>query len=179
MQNLYGILEQIVIEVLVEMQQEMQTDFFRIHDLLDAEVDFTDFTITEAGLHNDRAVPAGEGVVRVGDRAGPSGPINNFFSLVVDVVNGCLAGQSVFMPESMEHGHVTQSETIVELVIEHEIPLPIETELGLVHYRLVVAQGSIDDVVVVEDAIFVFASIFVLEFIGDGHQHVFFWTDLP
>jgi len=118
------------------------------------------------GLDHAGAVPAGEEVV--GGKAGvfPCVLVDDFFSFIVDVVDGSFLHFAVFVPEGMKHGHVADAEAVGDLVVVHEAVLfYFKHEPGLSHCRTILIDRGVDYVVVVVDSVFVFALLFMLEFV--------------
>ena len=60
MEQINGILQQVVIEILVEVQQEVQTDLLVVHDLVDHHRQLRTVPVAVLGLHHHVAVPGRE-----------------------------------------------------------------------------------------------------------------------
>jgi hypothetical protein len=118
------------------------------------------------GLDHAGAIPAWEKVV--GGKAGafPCVLVDDFFSFIVDVVDGSFLHFAVYVPEGMKHGHVADSEAVGELVVVHEAVLfYFKHEPGLSHCRTILTDRGVDYVVVVVDSVLVFALLLMLKFV--------------
>ncbi len=92
--------------------------------------------------------------------------IDDFFSFIVDVVDGSFLHFAVFVPEGMKHGHVADAETVGELIVVHEAFLfYFKHKPGLSHCRTILTDRGVDYVVVVVDSVLVFALLLMLKFI--------------
>lgn len=80
----------------------MKTDLFGIHYFFHCYGNVLDISVVKIALNNQRRVPTWEKEVWRVAGAFPSFFGYDFFSLVVDIENGCLEGVSFFMPKGMK-----------------------------------------------------------------------------
>ena len=80
----------------------MQTDLFRVHDLLHSHFNIVDIAIGVEAFHHGGAVPAGHKEVDVASGF-PLILSHNLFGFVVDVVDGGGEGLALFVSEGVEH----------------------------------------------------------------------------
>ena len=103
MQELDGILEEVIIKVLVEVQKEVHADFPVVNDLVGDDSQIFNMSIVVFSRNEGVGVPAREEVVVFVAADHPFVFSNDFLSSVVSVVDRSLKGLSFFVSEGVEH----------------------------------------------------------------------------
>ena len=180
MKELDCILEQIIIKVFVEMQQEMHWDFLGVNHLLGGEGTVFTVSVEMVGFDHGWAVPGGE-VEMIGIASWlPGLPVNDLFGFVIDVVDWGGLHLSFLMSEGVEDRDAADGEAVSQLVVVAEaVGFNVEGVLGFSDGGLVIAKGGINNVIIVENAIFIFAFFLVIHLVGKCNQPIDLGLDLP
>ena len=102
MEELNGVLQQVVIEVFVKVEKEVQTYLLWIHDLLDSHFHIINITVGMVSLNYGRTVPARYEEVDI-TSSFPFILSHNLLSFVVHIVDGSGEGFTLSVPEGVEH----------------------------------------------------------------------------
>ena len=99
---------------------------------------------------------------------------------MVDVVDWGGLHLSFLMSEGVEDRDAADGEAVSQLVVVAEaVGLNVEGVLGFSDGGLVIAKGGINNVVIVENAIFIFAFFLVIHLVGKCNQPINLGFDLP
>lgn len=78
--------------------------------------------------------------------------MDDFFEIILDEQDGGRKDLSIFVPEGMEDGDISDTEAVGDLIIGAEaILLYSEIELGLSDEGFILSDGSINDVVIIDE----------------------------
>ena len=99
---------------------------------------------------------------------------------MVDVVDWGGLHLSLLMSECVEDRDTADGEAVGQLVVVAEaVGFNVEGVLGFSEGGLVVAKGGINNVIIIENAVFILAFFLVVHFVGKCNQPIDLGLDLP
>ena len=180
MEELNCILKEIIIKIFMEMQKEMHGDFLRVNHLLHGENTILTVSVEMVCLDHSWAIPGWvEEVVGI---AGwfPGISVDDLLTLIMDIVDWSFQDLSFLVSECMENRHPTQAEAVGKLIIEGEsVSLKAKIKLSFPDGSLVLSKSGIDDIIVVDDTIFVLALVLMVILVGKSNQPIDIGLILP
>lgn len=78
--------------------------------------------------------------------------MDDFFEIILDIEDGGRKDLSIFVPEGMEDGDISDSKAVGDLIIRAEaIFLYSKIEFSLSDGGFILSDGSINDVVIIDE----------------------------
>ncbi len=165
MEELNCVREEIVVEVLIEVKHEVQTDLPWIHHFLCCHGHFLHVSVLMECLNHCSTVESGHKEVHAACGF-PSLLSHDFLCFVADIEDRSCQCLSSLVPESVEDCNGAEVEILDELFVPNKgILWVFEPETGLPH----LTSHRVNDVIVVDDSIGILSTVSL--FVAVGHEH--------
>ena len=158
----------------------MHRNFFGIYHLLCCYRTILAISIHMESFNNHRSIPSWEEEVVSPRSCLPGLPVDDFLSLVLNIVDRSCLNLTFFVSESMEDRDTIHTIARSQLIVVAEaIRFNIKGKFHLSDGSFIISEGGINVVDVVIDSILIFTLFFVIHFVWEGHKCVYIRFCLP
>ena len=117
MKQFYCILKKIVIKIVINVEEKVHRNLLRVHDLVNWYCHLWTISIRMLCLNNNIAVPGWEEEIVQVTAASPVWGSNDFFSSILNIVDGSFQSLPLFVPESIENWYLTLKIEFYQLIV--------------------------------------------------------------